>query len=211
MISMTRKRKKTGNKLRRLAVVLMGILFCHVGTAAMSRQEIIKSLKEARDMRTVSLMAMELSRHQLLNTVPLHSPIDGKAKVTSPYGWRLHPITGRRTFHRGVDLSANKATPVLSTADGVIRFQGRKGSYGNCIIITHAYGLETLYAHLSRNYCRRGMAVHKGQIIGFAGSTGQSTGDHLHYEIRKKGNAIRPVIIEGLGGSRSHHPTLIYQ
>ncbi len=97
-------------------------------------------------------------------------------------------------MHQGYDLSCPLATRIHATGDGVVSFCGWHGGYGYCIIIRHLYGFETLYGHLSRAYAFAGKRVRRGDVIGFVGNTGLSTGYHLHYEIRKNGNPIEPTI-----------------
>lgn len=114
-------------------------------------------------------------------------------RISSPFGYRKHPISGKRSFHTGVDIAVELATPVFAAADGTVTFASLKGGYGRCIIIKHKYGYTTLYAHLIAYYTRKGNHVRQGEPIGFAGSTGNSTGNHLHYEVRKNGKPIIPI------------------
>ena len=100
--------------------------------------------------------------------------------------------TGKHSFHSGIDMAVELAAPVHATASGTVVFAGRKGGYGRCVIIRHSYGFETLYAHLAAYYTTEGKKLGKGAVIGFVGSTGRSTGYHLHYEIRKNGRTIKP-------------------
>jgi murein DD-endopeptidase MepM/ murein hydrolase activator NlpD len=109
-------------------------------------------------------------------------PLPRAFPVTSRYGWRTHPITGETAFHSGIDLGAPRGTPVLATKDGMVEFAGRSGGYGNLIELSHA-SFGTRYAHLDRILVQRGQAVKKGQQIGTVGSTGRSTGPHLHFEV----------------------------
>jgi murein DD-endopeptidase MepM/ murein hydrolase activator NlpD len=109
-------------------------------------------------------------------------PLPRAFPVTSRYGWRTHPITGESAFHSGIDLGAPKGTPVLATKDGVVDFAGRSGGYGNLIELSHdSFG--TRYAHLDQIFVKNGQRVKKGQQIGTVGSTGRSTGPHLHFEV----------------------------
>lgn len=124
--------------------------------------------------------------------VPLGLPIKEQFRVSSRYGIRKDPMTGKRTMHSGVDLAAQYASVVYSTGSGVVIFSGSKGGYGKTIIVRHKYGFETYYAHLTYLYANAGDRVERGNAIGFVGSTGRSTGNHLHYEIRKQGRAINP-------------------
>lgn len=102
--------------------------------------------------------------------------------------------TGQRRFHSGVDIAAELASTVHAAADGKVIYSGRKGGYGYCVMIRHAYGFVTLYGHLSACYVPEGEEVRSGKVIGFIGSSGKSTGNHLHYEVRKYGRPVRPYI-----------------
>jgi len=114
--------------------------------------------------------------------------------VSSPYGWRNHPIKKKVLFHDGIDISANIGAKVFSTAQGrVVMIMYSKYGYGNRILIKHAYGFETLYAHLGIIKVKKGQWVRKNQLIGVVGNTGGSTGPHLHYEIHKNGETRDPL------------------
>ncbi len=122
-----------------------------------------------------------------------HPPPPGRAPVVgSGFGVRTDPFTGARRFHRGVDLPAATGTPVRAVRSGVVRFAGERGSYGQVVIVDHGDGLETRYAHLSRVDVEPGTTVPAGTILGAVGSTGRSTGPHLHFETRQGGRAIDP-------------------
>ncbi|MEO0292910.1 MAG: M23 family metallopeptidase [candidate division WOR-3 bacterium] len=114
-------------------------------------------------------------------------------RITSGFGWRPHPITGGKEFHKGYDISNRANTPVVATADGVVTFAGRWGGYGNVVVIDHGYGFSTRYAHLNRAYVKEGQEVKRGHVIGTMGCTGFTTGTHLHYEVRVLGNVVNPM------------------
>lgn len=127
---------------------------------------------------------------------PTISPIKTSEfiRLSSPYGWRTHPIDDMELFHEGVDISANIGAHVYSTAQGrVVKILYSKYGYGNRILIKHTYGFETLYAHLDIVKVRKGQWVNKNQLIATVGNTGKSTGSHLHYEIRKNGEPRDPL------------------
>jgi murein DD-endopeptidase MepM/ murein hydrolase activator NlpD len=127
----------------------------------------------------------------------LRVPIDF-ARVSSGFNpKRRHPITGQVRAHRGIDFAAPTGTPIYAAGDGRIEFAGRKGGYGNTVVVNHGKGITTLYAHMSRfgKIARNGRAVRQGEIIGYVGSTGASTGPHLHYEYRVKGVHKNPASI----------------
>ncbi len=115
--------------------------------------------------------------------------------LSSSYGRRADPITGEAEDHTGLDLSADRGTPVHATADGVspIRPDGYNGGYGNCIMLEHGFGIETRFGHLSAYAVSVGQKVKRGQVIGYVGSSGRTTGPHLHYEILINGSPINPL------------------
>jgi murein DD-endopeptidase MepM/ murein hydrolase activator NlpD len=104
-------------------------------------------------------------------------------RISDPYGWRTHPITGQRTFHYGLDFGNITGTPIYATADGVVRSTGKQKYFGKFIAISHKFGYQTNYAHLHKMYVKKGDEVKRGQIIGEMGNSGRSTGTHLHYEV----------------------------
>lgn len=127
----------------------------------------------------------------------LRVPIDF-ARVSSGFNpKRRHPITGQVRAHRGIDFAAPTGTPIYAAGDGRIEFAGRQGGYGNAVVINHGKGITTLYGHMSRfgKSARNGRSVRQGEIIGYVGSTGASTGPHLHYEYRVKGVHKNPANI----------------
>lgn len=124
--------------------------------------------------------------------VPSRMPLDG-AHLSSDYGMRTHPVLGGRRSHKGVDLAAPSGTPIYATADGYVSKAEWFSSYGNFVSIEHGAELQTRYAHMSRIAVAPGTRVKKGELIGYVGSTGRSTGPHLHYEVRIDGQAVNPV------------------
>jgi len=140
-------------------------------------------------------------------SVPSRMPVEG-VRLSSDYGMRNHPVLGGQRSHKGVDLAGATGTPVYATADGLVSRADRFGSYGNYISIEHGGELQTRYAHLSGFEVNEGQRVVKGQLIGYVGSTGRSTGPHLHYEVRVSGEAVDPrpymqtqvALTEGQGG-----------
>ena len=129
---------------------------------------------------------------QAVISVPSRMPLSG-FRMTSDYGMRTHPVLGRRKQHKGVDLAAPTGTPVYATADGMIGRADFSRSYGLVIYVDHGADLETRYAHLSKLAVAEGERVRKGDLIGYVGSTGRSTGPHLHYEVRVDGLAVNPI------------------
>lgn len=125
-------------------------------------------------------------------TVPSGMPLYD-ARLTSQYGMRTHPVLGGRREHHGIDLAAPTGTPVYATADGTVSMAQYYGSYGNYVQIEHGGEMQTRYAHLSSLAVPDGARVAKGDLIGYVGSTGRSTGPHLHYEVRIAGKAVDPL------------------
>lgn len=124
----------------------------------------------------------------------LSRPVNGA--VTSSFGSRRHPILGYRRMHSGLDFKAGYGTPIYAVTDGNVAYAGRKGGYGNFVQLNHGGGLATGYGHMSRFAVRAGTKVRRGQIIGYVGSTGLSTGPHLHYELYRGGRAINPTSVK---------------
>ncbi|WP_338468486.1 M23 family metallopeptidase [Novosphingobium sp. ZN18A2] len=120
--------------------------------------------------------------------MPLSSPI-----LTSRFGMRWHPLLGGERWHSGVDLGAPYGAPIEATADGIVRSAGWAGGYGLMVSLDNGKGVQTRYAHMSRMTVAAGQAVHAGDVIGYVGSTGLSTGPHLHYEVRIDGHAVNPL------------------
>lgn len=119
------------------------------------------------------------------------SPVSGR--VSSEYGPRIHPISGKESFHDGIDIAAPAGTPIRAARSGKVLFAGERGGYGNVVVVDHGAGLKTLYAHNSRNIVKAGDTVKAGQVIGTVGSTGRSTGPHLHFEVRQNGEKVNPA------------------
>lgn len=126
-----------------------------------------------------------------LSGVPLGLP--HKGRVTSKFGYRRNPFTNKgRELHSGVDLKGNKGDPIAVTASGKVSFSGYEGEYGNVVKVKHPNGFETRYAHLSQTRVKKGQNIEAGAVVGLLGSTGRSTGPHLHYEILKNDKKIDP-------------------
>ena len=118
-------------------------------------------------------------------------PVVGR--VTSPYGYRIHPVYGTRKLHSGLDVGAPTGTPIAATSGGEVIFSGVRGGYGNAVIIDHGGGITSLYGHMSKLGVSKGETVDRGDIVGLVGSTGTATGPHLHFEIRVGGTAVDPA------------------
>ncbi len=132
----------------------------------------------------------------MLQVIPNGSPMkNGTSYTNSTFGWRMHPVLNKRSFHTGLDFKARVGDEVVATADGVIEFAGFDGGsgYGNMVLIRHNFGLDTMYAHLDSVNVRIGDFVSKGDVIGKSGNTGLSSGPHLHYEVRFLKVALNPT------------------
>ncbi len=123
--------------------------------------------------------------------VPAGKPTE-YTRLSSKFGPRIHPITKKKSNHKGVDLAAPKMTPIYATANGTVTFSGKQGGYGNFIKINHENGYKTAYAHMEKRVAQKNDKVKKGDLIGYVGSTGQSTGNHLHYEVYYEDKLIDP-------------------
>jgi murein DD-endopeptidase MepM/ murein hydrolase activator NlpD len=148
----------------------------------------MKSYKEIEEMVR--------DKQKLLSAIPAIQPVSNKELngIASGYGTRIDPVYKVSKFHAGLDFAAAQGTPIYATADGRIKTATREeGGYGNHVVINHGYGYETLYGHMVRIKVRQGNSIKRGEIIGWVGSTGKSTGPHCHYEVHKNGNAVDPV------------------
>lgn len=125
-----------------------------------------------------------------LRATPSISPTKGW--ITSSFGYRTSPFTGNREYHRGLDIAGRLGTPVIAPADGVVRFAGVKRALGNSVTLRHGYGLQTVYGHLKEIAVKSGQRVKRGDLIGRLGSTGRSTGPHLHYQVEVNGVPVSP-------------------
>ena len=136
------------------------------------------------------------NKASMMAAIPAIQPVANKdlTRMASGYGWRIHPIYKTQKMHTGMDFTAPVGTEIYSTGNGIIEkieMDGR--GYGNNILINHGYGYETLYGHMSKISVRPGQKISRGDLIGYVGNSGSSTGPHLHYEVRKNGNPVNPV------------------
>ncbi len=160
-------------------------------TATASTLNILKDLLGALENRLDTVRTGVERQQALAAATPSIWPVIGW--LSSAFGSRQDPINGGADFHPGLDISAEYGTPVKATADGTIETAGWMGDYGNMILVKHGYGMSTKYGHLSRIVVSAGQTVHRGQIIGYVGATGRTTGAHLHYEILLNGERINPL------------------
>ncbi len=133
------------------------------------------------------------TKYFTLLTIPNGSPIQN-TRVTSAYGYRIHPITRKKKFHRGIDLEAKMRTPIKATANGVVVYVRSKdrGDFGRVVKLQHSFGFMTIYAHLNQTDVKLGDVIRKGQVVGLSGNSGRSNGPHLHYEVRYGGKILDP-------------------
>jgi murein DD-endopeptidase MepM/ murein hydrolase activator NlpD len=146
-----------------------------------------------RQLYRVNIARAQVDRiNRALVTVPVRKPISGELEMSSPFGVRTDPFLGRPAMHTGLDLRGDKGEPVHVTADGKVTVAGWEGGYGRMVEVDHGHGLATRYGHLSEIDVKAGQSVHVGQTIGRIGSTGRSTGPHLHYETRINDEPVDP-------------------
>ena len=157
----------TRDGIRRLAI--------RTTAQAMSFEELVEGL--------------EGKRHRLAS-MPSIWPTEGW--VTSGYGYRVSPFTGRRSFHSGLDIASDFGTPIVAPARGKVVFAGRKGPLGKTLVIDHGFGLRTSYGHAAEIHVNKGQTIERGERIASVGSTGRSTGPHLHYAVEVKGKSVNP-------------------
>jgi len=142
------------------------------------------------------LGGMVKDKEKLLAATPAIQPVSNAdlKRIASGFGYRIDPVYKTVKLHPGLDFAAPAGTPIYATADGTVEFAGNRGDgYGNNVIINHGYGYKTLFGHMFRIKARGGQRVKRGEVIGWVGSTGKSTGPHCHYEVIKNGNKIDPI------------------
>lgn len=154
----------------------------------------VAELAKAIDSGRPNLEALLPASMQAFTYTGSALPVEGQ--ITSGYGWRMHPIYGSYEFHAGIDIAASYGTPIRAAARGTVCFAGRYGGYGLCVIVEHGNGIQTLYGHCSQLLVTEGTQVEAGDIIALVGSTGVSTGPHLHFEVRQNGIAVDPRTIK---------------
>lgn len=144
------------------------------------------------ELRQQDLLHVLRENREILASTPSIWPADGY--LTSTFGRRASPFgTGSTDFHKGLDIANRPGTPVRAPAQGIVTFAGWDGGYGNCVVINHGNNISTRYGHLQQIFAKLGQAVSRGDVIGSIGSTGRSTGPHLHYEVRVGGVSVNPL------------------
>jgi len=172
----------------------------------MSESELVKSL--TGQLNTLSLQVayqnksyneiddMIKDKQKLLAAIPAIQPVSNKdlRHIASGFGYRVDPVYKITKFHAGLDFAATQGTPIYATADGVVKEASYDaGGYGNHVVLNHGYSYETLYGHMVRIKVHIGQQIKRGEVIGWVGSTGKSTGPHCHYEVHKGGQPVDPV------------------
>ena len=172
-----------------------------------SRKKVLDAMDAPRDDGSIDIEELKLQIAESIASVteikkymakerdvyratPQGIPVDGR--LSSGFGMRVHPLSGRKLLHSGIDLSAEKGTPVHATADGIVSFSGWSRGNGNIVVVEHGHGFSTVYAHNAKNLTKVGQTVRRGQQISTTGSSGVSTGPHVHYEVWKNGKCVNP-------------------
>jgi murein DD-endopeptidase MepM/ murein hydrolase activator NlpD len=174
--------------------------------STMSENALIKAMTEQlnnlklrvayQDKSYGDIIGMVKNKEKLLSAIPAIQPVSNKnlTRIASGFGVRIDPVYKVRKMHGGLDFTAPQGTPIYATADGrVSEASFNAGGFGNHVIINHGYGYETLYGHMYRMKVRAGQTIKRGEVIGWVGNTGKSTGPHCHYEVHKNGNPVNPV------------------
>ncbi len=165
----------------------------HADASPDSTFSLLRGLLGSIEMRLASVKSRVESEQALARATPTIWPIVGW--LSSAFGNRRDPFDGTPEFHAGLDIAADRGTPVRATADGTVLTAGLNGNYGYSVLVEHGFGISTRFGHLSRFAVRPGQRVRRGEAIGFVGSTGRATSPHLHYEILMNGKPINPLVL----------------
>lgn len=163
---------------------------------ASKQMDLLEQRINGQSISFQELLNLAKDKEKLLACIPAIQPVNNKdlKQMASGYGWRIDPIYKTNRMHTGMDFTAKTGTEVYATADGTVEaLERNKWGYGQCIVINHGYGYKTRYAHLSKFNVKPGQKVSRGETIGFVGSTGKSTGPHLHYEVEVNGEKVNPI------------------
>jgi len=152
------------------------------------------SLKAGATLFLPDALMDEITKKEI-NGDLFHKPLKSRYYLSSPYGWRSSPFNGKRSFHGGSDMATASGTSIYAALDGRVTFAGYNDTYGNYVIVTHHSGYKTLYAHMSSITCKKGQYVYTNTVIGKVGSTGMSTGPHLHFAVYKNGKGLNPMTL----------------
>ncbi|RAP38723.1 hypothetical protein DID80_02385 [Candidatus Marinamargulisbacteria bacterium SCGC AAA071-K20] len=196
--STKKKRKRRSKRRSKKPAKVFATNYKKVKAQKLDQDELVKAKldflkKEILKTKTNYTLILDKA-HQYkarFASTPSIRPLYGR--ILSKYGWRKHPISKRRKFHKGIDIASWIGAPIQTGADGIIEYAGWSGTFGYVVVIDHNFGYRTIYAHCSQLLVKRKQLVKKGQIIAQVGTTGLSTGPHLHYEIRKWRQSINPL------------------
>jgi murein DD-endopeptidase MepM/ murein hydrolase activator NlpD len=160
-----------------------------------ARLDNLISMADQQQRSFIQLERLASRKKEFLASVPAIQPVSNKnlRKMASGFGYRLHPIYKTYKMHEGVDFTAPTGTPIYATGNGRVVTAGPDRGYGNCVVISHGFGYQTLYGHMYRIKARVGQQVKRGELIGYVGNTGLSSGSHLHYEVIKGGRKVNPI------------------
>lgn len=174
---------------------LMSLPNSELVVATTQKMDILRKQLYVQSNSLDELIDIGKTQEERLMCIPAIQPISNKdlTRTASGYGMRIDPIYRTRRFHAGMDFSAKIGTDIYATGNGVVTFSGWKQGYGNCLIIDHSFGYQTLYGHMHKFKARVGQKVKRGEIIGYVGNTGKSTGPHLHYEVIVRGKHDNPA------------------
>ncbi|MBB4079060.1 murein DD-endopeptidase MepM/ murein hydrolase activator NlpD [Lewinella aquimaris] len=175
--------------------------FPNVGSEMADLRARVDQLRYQIDLHSRSIdevADIALRKEDMLASIPSIKPIRDdqftrKMENLSGFGFRIHPTLGVNKMHYGIDFNCRKGTEIQASGKGVVESAGQHAGYGNCVVIDHGYGFKSRYAHMSSIKVKKGQKVDRGHLLGLVGSTGQSTGDHLHYEIEKDGERVDPI------------------
>ena len=152
----------------------------------------LKELAESAQLPDFDISESTEKLEEYLSYIPSRWPLDNFT-LCDTYGIRIHPITGARDFHNGLDLGASYNTKIHASGSGTVTFSAYSGGYGYVVMIDHGYGLQSIYAHCNKLVAKRGAKVEQGELIAYVGSTGSSTGPHTHFEIKLNGAFVNPL------------------
>ncbi len=166
--------------------------------AAVSEQILNSSLKNRQLQSKINFTSTSFKqieefvryRHNLWEHTPFVLP--AKGEITSPFGYRVHPISGENAFHEGLDIANSRWTPIYATADGIVTTAGESSGFGNLVVVDHGNGYLTKYGHLTKVMVEKGQLVKRYSLVGYMGDTGRATGTHLHYEVHRDGTPQNP-------------------
>lgn len=156
------------------------------------KEDRLASLAQKLSTQPTTIINMPTTGSYAGNGMLTVRPITSSARMSSGFGYRIHPVTGKTQFHKGMDFAAPIGTPIYATGNGVVTFSGWGTGYGRYVEVDHGNGTVTRYTHTSANYVNVGDTVYANQQIAAVGNTGRSTGAHLHYEVRQNGQAVNP-------------------